>query len=156
MPSPRTGRLRLRLRLRLRDEQEPARGPSPLLSTPLAGVLDGGRGHLTRAWRPSSLRKRPSSLRKRSSSLRKRPSTLRKRPSSLRKRSWCLRGCPRPYETARRPYESARRAYGGACDLTKALDRVTKDWRYPGGRPGGVPVAAIYFAGFPSTAESSS
>ncbi|MSP63826.1 MAG: hypothetical protein EXR72_26465 [Myxococcales bacterium] len=33
MPSLRTGRLRLRLRLRLRDEQEPARGPPPLLST---------------------------------------------------------------------------------------------------------------------------
>ncbi|MSP63639.1 MAG: hypothetical protein EXR72_25505 [Myxococcales bacterium] len=31
MPSLRTGRLRLRLRLR--DEQEPARGPPPLLST---------------------------------------------------------------------------------------------------------------------------
>ncbi|MSP63429.1 MAG: hypothetical protein EXR72_24415 [Myxococcales bacterium] len=35
MPSLRTGRLRLRRRLRrrLRDEQEPARGPPPLLST---------------------------------------------------------------------------------------------------------------------------
>ncbi|MSP60857.1 MAG: hypothetical protein EXR72_11040 [Myxococcales bacterium] len=32
MPSLRTGRLRLRLR----DEQEPARGPPPLLSTPAA------------------------------------------------------------------------------------------------------------------------
>ncbi|MSP62981.1 MAG: hypothetical protein EXR72_22125 [Myxococcales bacterium] len=39
MPSPRTGRLRLRLRLRLRDEQEPARGPPPLVSTPRRGVV---------------------------------------------------------------------------------------------------------------------
>ncbi|MSP62784.1 MAG: hypothetical protein EXR72_21120 [Myxococcales bacterium] len=43
MPSLRTGRLRLRLRLRLRDEQEPARGPPPLLSTPAA---PGGAGPL--------------------------------------------------------------------------------------------------------------
>ncbi|MSP62601.1 MAG: hypothetical protein EXR72_20180 [Myxococcales bacterium] len=37
MPSLRTGRLRLRLRLR--DEQEPARGPPPLLSTRSAPLL---------------------------------------------------------------------------------------------------------------------
>ncbi|MSP63651.1 MAG: hypothetical protein EXR72_25565 [Myxococcales bacterium] len=42
MPSLRTGRLRLRLRLR--DEQEPARGPPPLSSTPCRGGLDGGGG----------------------------------------------------------------------------------------------------------------
>ncbi|MSP63981.1 MAG: hypothetical protein EXR72_27295 [Myxococcales bacterium] len=36
MPSLRTGRLRLRLR----DEQEPARGPPPLLSTPPATAQD--------------------------------------------------------------------------------------------------------------------
>ncbi|MSP62799.1 MAG: hypothetical protein EXR72_21195 [Myxococcales bacterium] len=42
MPSLRTGRLRLRLR----DEQEPARGPPPLLSTrglPVGGKTRGGR-----------------------------------------------------------------------------------------------------------------
>ncbi|MSP63102.1 MAG: hypothetical protein EXR72_22745 [Myxococcales bacterium] len=43
MPSLRTGRLRLRLRLRLRDEQEPARGPPPLLSTQPRGAAGGGR-----------------------------------------------------------------------------------------------------------------